>query len=259
MADILLQGTTYNNVPYVDLPTTSSGTARFHEDALKMGVLRNDAELVNTWSKDSMFISDDGGTIPAYSTSAKTLIAGANITPTASLTFASYNYYVIERMLTIPSYNTTKIEKSRNEYSVTSAVYEVVEIPASTFKTLDGSKTFTSRSTNVLASSAMYRMLYWSSATAISLYTANYGVYQSPNTPSISSSTLTIKNPSLQMRGSTSYLTQSVWGTISDIRYQYVIELYRVPKNNLNLDGWGIYTQAMHIVDCVKTASHTLS
>ena len=255
MANIELQGNQYLNVPYVDLPTTDQSTARFWEDVLKMGTMRNDAELVQTWSQDAMF----GGTIPAYSTSAQTLIAGANLTPTASLALADYNYYVLIRALTIPSYNTAVIEKSRNEYSVTSSMYEIVEIPAGTFKTLDGSKTYNTRSTNILSAGAAYRMLYWSSATAVALYTSTYGVYQSPTAPTIASLTLTIKNPSLQMRGSTSYLTQSVWGTITDIRYQYVIELYRAPKGNLNLNGWGMYTQAMHIVDCVNTANHKLT
>lgn len=259
MADILLNGTQYLNVPYSDFPTVGGGTARFWEDVLKMGVLRNDAELVQTWSKDSMFVSTDGGTIPAYSTTAQTLIAGADLTPTASLTYASYNYYVLVRTLTIPSYNTATIEKSRNEYSVTSAMYEIFEIPASTFKTLDGSKAVTSRSTNVVSAGTAQRLLYWSSATAVALYHSTNGVYQAPTAPTISSSTLTLKNPSLQIRGHTSYLTSTVWGTISDIRYQYVIELYRAPKGNLNLNGWGMYTQAMHIVDCVNTVNHNLT
>lgn len=259
MANIELLGNTYQNVPYVDLPTTSQTTARFWEDVLKMGVLRNDAELVQTWSKDSMFVSTDGGTIPAYSTTAQTLIAGANLTPTVSLTYESYNYYVLVRTITIPSYNTATIEKSRNEYTIASAMYEIVEIPASTFKTLDGSKTYSPRSPNVVSAGIAYRMLLWSSATAVTVYASTYGVQQIPTAPSLSTPTLTLKNPSLQMRGSTTYLTQSVWETISDIRYQYVIELYRAPKNNLNLDGWGMYTQAMHIVDCVQTANHKLT
>lgn len=259
MADILLQGTTYQSVPYIDLPTTSRTTARFLEDVLKTGVLRSDAELVQTWSKDSMFVSTDGGTIPAYSTTAQTLIAGAELTPTVSLTYASYNYYVLVRTITIPSYNTATIEKSRNEYTIASAMYEIVEIPASTFKTLDGSKTYTARSPNVVSAGIAYRILLWSSATAVTAYSSTYGVHQIPTAPSLSTPTLTLKNPSLQMRGSTTYLTQSVWETISDIRYQYVIELYRAPKNNLNLDGWGVYTQAMHIVDCVNNATHNLT
>ena len=46
MANIELQGNQYLNVPYVDLPTTDQSTARFWEDVLKMGTMRNDAELV---------------------------------------------------------------------------------------------------------------------------------------------------------------------------------------------------------------------
>lgn len=45
----------------------------------------------------------------------------------------------------------------------------------------------------------------------------------------------------------------------TDIRYQYIIDVYRSPKNNLNIDGFGIYTQADHIVDCVYSTNQKLT
>lgn len=260
MANIELNGNTYSNVPYVDLPTTSQTTARFWEDVLKMGVLRNDAELVQTWSKDSLFVADDHGTIPAYSTSATTIAASVDLTPTYTINYTNYNYYALVRALTIPIYNTATKEKGIVDYSVLSGCVEVVEFPQNTFRSLDGSKTFTSSSANAISAGAAYRMLYWSSATAISVYTSSsYGIQQIFAAPAFASGVMTAKSPSLQFRGSTTYLTSSAWGKITDIRVQYVIELYRAPKNHLNLDGWGIYTQGRHVVDCVNSTNHNLT
>lgn len=262
MANISLIGNTYMNVPYVDLPTTDQTTARFWEESLKFGVLRNDAEVYQTWSKDSLFVQDDGGAIPAYTTTTTTLVASADLSPTSyTLSYANYNYYILLRALTIPIYNTNTKAKGRPEYSVTSALYEIVEYPSGTFKTLDGSISYDYRNAVLNTAGTSYRMLYWTGASAVSLYTSSsYGINQLTSTPSLSSGgVITVKNPSLQIRGYASYLSSSVWDTLTDIRVQYIIELYRAPKDHLNLDGWGIYTQAKHIANCAVSATHKLT
>ena len=232
---------------------------------LKRGVLRPDAELVKTWSHDSLFVTDDEGTISAYSTTAKTLHTGAAITPTQSLSLANYRYFVLVRCLTIPVYNTNTKQAGRPDYSVTSGLYEIAEVDASTFTSLDGAKTYATRYTTVYAAGAGYRMPYWTSATGFGVYTASsYGVHQTLVAPTISSSTsatptLTVKDPNLVIRGSTTYLTSATWGTLTDIRRQYVIELYRISKANDTLTGWGVWSQMLHIRDCVNTTNHNLT
>lgn len=260
MANIELAGNQYLNVPYTDLPTVGGGTARFWEDVLKIGVLRQDAEMVQSWSKDSLFVNDDGGTIPAYTTSATTLVAAADLTPTYAVDYTNYNYYILVRALTIPTYNTSTKSAARPEYSILTGCYEIVEFPANTIKTLDGSKSYASRSGTTTAAGAAYRMLYWSSGSAVSMYTSTtYGIHQVIAAPGTSSGILTVKRPSLYIRGSSTYLSSTVWGTLTDIRVQYVVEAYRAPKGNLNLNGWGMYTQGDHILDCVNTANHKLT
>lgn len=260
MANIELIGNQYMNVPYVDLPKVGGGTARFWEEVLKMGVIRNDAELVKTWSHDSLFVTDDNGTIPAYTTSATTLVASSNIGTTYTVDMTNYDYFVLIRGLTIPVYNTSTPAKSRNEYAVMSAAYELVNYPANTYTSLVGNKTYASNFPIISSSYASYCMLYWSSATAVKLYNAtSYGVAQTVAAPSISGSTLTVQSPTLKIRGSSTYLTSGVWGTITDIRWQYIIECYRAPKGHLNLNGWGLLQQGLHIVDCAESTNHKLT
>lgn len=231
----------------------------------KMGVIRPDAELIQTWSHDALFVEDEKGTIPSYTTGATTIHTGAAITPTVSLALNTYNYYVLFRCLTIPIYNTDTKEKGREDYSVTSVLYEITDVAGNTFTTLDGTKTYASRYTTVYVAGVGYRMPYWTSATAMSVYTAStYGLHQTAAAPTVSSTssatpTLTIKDPNLYIRGSSTYFTSSAWGKITDARLQYVIELYRVAKTDNVLQGWGIWSQMQHIRDCVNTTNHKLT
>ena len=63
--------------------------------ALKMGVIRPDAELINTWSYDKLWVEDDLGTIPAYTTTSTTLQASVELTPTVSLELDDYRYFIL--------------------------------------------------------------------------------------------------------------------------------------------------------------------
>ena len=232
---------------------------------LKMGVIRPDAELVKTWSYDKLWVTDDEGTIPSYTTSATTIHTGAAITPTESLALSDYHYFILFRCITIPIYNTTTKEAGRPDYSVTSGLYEVAEVPGDTFTSLDGTQTYASRYTSIYVVGAGYRMPYWTGASKFSVYTAStYGVHQTVAAPTVSSTssatpTLTIKDPNLYIRGSATYMTSSAWGKMTDIRRQYVIELYRVSKANDTLGGWGIWSQMQHIRNCVNTTNHKLT
>lgn len=226
---------------------------------LKMGVIRPDASLIKTYTYDKLAVTDEELTIPAYTTSSTTIQAGQSLSETVALDFSTYDYYMLQRYLTIPVYNTDTKEKGRPEYSYGSVLAEIIVNPADTAKTLDGTKSY---GTAVIATNNMgaYRMLYWSSATAISLYnTYTYGVYQYFAAPTISSNVMTVKGPAKMIRGSTTYMTSSAWGKMTDIRCQYVIDVYRAPKGNLNLDGWGAYQQMTGIVNCVNTTNHKLT
>ena len=77
--------------------TISGGTTE-----LKMGVLRPDAEIVQTYSYDKYIVADEGITIPSYTTTQTALLASSNLSPTVSMDLTNYDYYVLTRTLTIP-------------------------------------------------------------------------------------------------------------------------------------------------------------
>ena len=230
---------------------------------LKMGILLPAAELVQTYSYDKYIHANESVTIPAYSTSAQTLKASAALTPTVTLNLTSYDYYILERFLTMPTYNTTTKQKGRPVYQVYTMAYEIVSTAANIFK--DGNTAYTSPLATVTTAGGAARLIYWSSNSKVTVGNTNsYGTFQAAVAPTISSNTvtnptLTINSPTLQIRGSSTYLTSAVWSTITDIRYQYKIEVYRIPKSTYNLDGWGLTTQLDRLIECADSSSHNLT
>ena len=246
--------------------TVTAPNGYYPEDAtktvpiiLKPTVLRPDAELVKTFTYDKKAVADLELTLPGYSTTAQTLLASSNLSPTISVNLDNETFFVVERFLTIPEYSTTSKAKGRAEYTYCTYIYELARVPANIIKTIDGSKTITSVS-NLISTMTSFRLLYWSSASAISLYASNgYGCYQTPTTPGLSGSTLTIKSPALALRGSTTYFTSTFMNALSDIRYQYVIDVYKAPKQAMGIDGWVSNTLVNHVLECANSNTHKLT
>lgn len=259
MADITLMGASYTDVPAVTLPKTGGGIATFYGE-LTPYALRPDAELIQTYTSDQMAVADLGLTIPSYTTTAQTLKSASNLSPTISVDLANYRYIAVERFLTIPQYSVTTKGKGRQEYLWCNYIYEVTRADANEFATiLDPTKKITSAQI-LWATSYLYRHLYWTSSSAITLYGSNaYGCYQTPSSPSISGSTMTIKAPLLGARGHSTYFTSTYMNALTDIRYQYVIDVYRAPLNDLNVDGWEHEQLLQHMVACINSTDHKLT
>lgn len=241
---------------YTAAGVKTAGTSSGGGTTLKMGVLRPDAEIVQTYSYDKYIVADEGKTIPSYTTSSTTLLASSSFSPKVSMDLTNYDYYVLTRTLTIPQYSITTIAAGRQEYAIGSYLYEITSLPENTFPSIiEPTKKVTNRSTTVY-NAGFTRLIYYSSGTTIVGYNTNSGCNQSTTKPSVSGTTLTLKSPALVISGNTSYFSSTYWNATTDIRYQYIIETYRAPKGNLNIDGWGIYNQAQHVVDCVDNGGN---
>lgn len=223
-------------------------------------VMRPDAEKVYTLSYDKYIVADEGVTFPAYTTSSQTLKASQTISPTVARDPANYNYYVAERALSIPEYSVTTKAKGRVEYSYASAFYEIVDYPANTISALLNNTKVTALSYSIFSAGNNVGLVYWSSGTALARYAlASYGVAQTITAPTCTASAITIKTPALITRGHTTYFTNTYMNAVTDVRYQYIIEVYRAPKEHLSFDGWGLYNMSEHVMDCVHSSTHTLT
>lgn len=222
--------------------------------------MRPDAELIQTWSDDYLVNADKGITIPAYSTTAATIVAAASLTPTFTTDYNNYDYIVITRTLTIPIYSTTTAVKGRVEYHANIVSGEYSRFPSGTFKAINGSgKIYTTTATSTMTSAIMGRLIYWTSTSAISAYsTSAYGTYQTPQTITSGATSISVKSPVVGVRGHTSYFTSAAWANMTDIRCQYIIELYRAPKNALGQNGFFYQSGLIDIANCAQTDEHKL-
>ena len=228
---------------------------------LKMGVLRPDAELMKTISYDKLIHADEEVTMPGYTTTQTVLKATAALSETYTISYGSYDWYILIRTLTIPTYNVSTKGKGRAEYHFSSTMYEIAEIPANTIHALvEPTRKYSSRTVSMPATAAVSRLVYYSGASTLTAYsTAAYGPHQSIVAPAVNSGVLTFNSPDLRTRGSTSYYTQTYMDATTDIRYQYVIEVWRAAKSSLNLNGWGQKHQVLHIIDCAQSDTHKLT
>lgn len=223
--------------------------------------MRPNAEIIKTWSDDFLVHTDKSVTIPSYTTSATTLIAAANLTA-QTIDMSAYDYFLAQRCLTIPIYSATTKLKGRIEYATGSYFSEAIAIPIDDLIALnDSTKKLGSAGYSYVSGTTLYRALYWSTTSALSLYTAStYGPQQALQAPNAFGSTsVQPKSPQVTIRGSTSYFTQNAWNILTDIRCQYIIELYRAPKNSLNKKGFFNQSSILHAVNCATSSTHKLT
>lgn len=229
--------------------------------AVKMGALRPDAELVQTWSYDKLWVADEEGTIPAYSTSTTTLKASSALTPTVTLNPSAYNYIIVGRCLSYPIYNNTSKARGRQEYIITAHGYELCQLPIGSFDSIDKSGSIANAYGYVVSDIPHQNvMIYWNTSTALncSSSSSGYGAYLGTIAPTVSGNVLTVNSPTCNIRGSSNFLNSTYWGYMTDIRFQWIIELYRVPIS-ASVKGWERLSQLYHVRDCVNDASHTLT
>lgn len=207
-----------------------------------MGTLRPDSELVKRWSGDSLLVHDEGITIPSYSTSAVTLRATSTL-ETVNVDSQTYCYFVATRHITRPIYNTTATGKGRFEYYITSQIGECLYNVANELKAANGTSYGSSIAYYLVL--AQSRGLYFSATSTVGQITTSYGTYAT-TAHTYSGTTVTIKKPAVSIRGNSNYYSSTYWGYTTDVRNQYVIELWRAPKTPI--DGWGVGSQYHHVI-----------
>lgn len=234
--------------------TQTTGTASGGGGAPILGVLRPDAELVKRFAYDKLVVSDLGVTLPSYVTSAQTLVA-SSVLETLAVDYDTYSYGVVQRLMANPIYSTSTKGSGRAEYYFSSYYYETVRFPTG-FLSIDGKQA--SNNYNANATMNRYALAYWSGASTLNVTATQNGAYAIPSTPTMSSSTiLSISSPAFNMKGNGTYFNSTYWGYTTDIRAQYIIEVYRTPKTPM--DGFAITSMMASMVDDIETNGGTLT
>lgn len=224
----------------------------------KPGVLRGDAELVQKWTYDKLAVADEGYTIPSYTTSEQTVKASEDVSvPIAD----GYDYYFTVRMMAYPVYNNASVAKGRQEVFISSFSAESVRIPKEEFEADNGTKVNGQESFNTVYTNSQYRDVYWSSSSDLIASNAlmNGATMRIPNSSAyISNGSYVFKTPACYLSGSNTVFNSTYWGYMTDIRFQYIAELYRVPTS-AEVRGYAVTSNLAHANNCWKSDSKTLT
>lgn len=253
---------TENGVRTEDVTNYASAQITANVPQMQRSILRPDAVKVESWSYDKLWIEDEGETLPAYSTTALTLKASEQLESTHEFDLDNYKYFVLERGLAIPIYNTDTIARGRPEWSLSSCAYELVYPERGAFHALvDPTKAYGSIALSwVVSGGAVYRMPYFTNgAGALSVYAAtSYGLWVSMTAPSWTSGAVQVNSPSLTLRCQPNVFDQPFYEALDDIRFQWVVELWREPIGSLGYNGWAANQELDKILGCVYSTDHKL-
>lgn len=223
--------------------TASGGGGTFTP---KFGVIRPDAELVYKWTYDKKYVADLGNTIPSYTTSRTTLISSEALTP-AITPSNDYVYFVLYRTIVYPIYSTTSRGYGYEEYMFSISAYERIVAKPGVIKNASGIA-HNSPLTFMLPCGSTSQIIYNSGSTSISVGNSpQYGFRTSIDAPTTK---MNISSPYLFFRGSSTYMSSTAWEYVTDVRFMYVVEVYRYPNNENELDGWTGQMQMMRAIDC---------
>ncbi len=214
-------------------------------------------ELVKRYTYDKKLIRD--GVIqsfPAYKTSSLTIVNMDTIEQ-LTLDYANYYYFLIGRTLTTPIFNTNVKAAGRPEYNMSTYIgfpfYGPSDIPCIS----DPDKTADQSSVSLSKGIAEHVLVYWNSENTIQAVETQYGISQNMGViQTATSNTLTVKNPAVIMRGFNTYFNQTYWEALTDVRCQYVIEVYRQLKQGISNSFWWNYD---YIIDRIRTNNGALT
>ena len=221
--------------------------------------IRPDAELWQSWTYDKYIVADEGVTISAYTTTAQTLKASEQLDEiTADV--EHYRYFITLRTLAYPEYSTSNTGRGRFEWSSMLGTYEFIFTPMAELHPLVPGDYRIATNSAAVQGGVSYRGLYFSGADGLSVYaTSTYGIWTPNVAPLYVSGKMRVNSPSFTMRGQPNILDQPFWEAITDIRFQYVIELWRVPLGSLQYDGWSNMQSVDLALDCLYSADHKLT
>lgn len=251
--DITQNGTRTEDVTRFEFAEINTAVPQIQQIAI-----RPDAVLEESFTYDKRIVADEGITIPPYQTTTVTLKATEQLAEISADT-EHYRYLLVYRTLAIPEYNTGNIEKGRFEWSCLVGAYEFVFTPTEDLKPLVPGEYRASPNALAAQGSVSARGVYFSSDTSLITFTsASYGIWTPNVSQEYSYGKIRIKSPSFTMRGHANIFAQSFWEAITDIRFQYVYELWRVPLGSLNYNGWSNQQSVDKTLDCLYSPSHKL-
>ena len=225
-------------------------------DPLKRGAIRPDAELVRSYIYDRRIVRDEGVVLPQQGSGIFQLKESEILSPTIELD-NNYYYYILSKLLTVPIFNSTDKWQGREEYCITVQNYELVYIPAGMFKSLIDGTVYNTPVYGFNTTGSMTQQILWQSDDQLAVYELSaYGATQMPRMPVLNNQIIYIYSPAFQLYGNENIFHN---GALTDIRYQYTIDVWKVRRESMGINGWAITQELEHGIQCAQSEDHKLT
>lgn len=245
MANVSLWGVDYTNVPAIDVPMTGGGTSRFWDmsngETEWMG-LNVTLDSANSWTSSTK-LKDTGFSTWTPSTTAATVEAA---TSHSTFTGDLENYeYAVQYLWDVNVvYDGTEAQKALLLREYGCQTYFICRRPSTLTSMTTGTSPYNASMS--MNSSAYYAKYYNGSSTLTSAAAPGYGIwlYYSGTEPSLSSTssvspTITLKNPAIRARCSTTYLSTGNCGKINqeDTLFKVACKVYKIEIGSTPIKG----------------------
>jgi hypothetical protein len=251
MADIIINGSQFNEVPSIVVPQAVGGNAEFFDMSGDMAWLGKNAECIN----DNVYSIEDtldntlfNGWTP--STTAKAIVS-AKTAATFAADLSKYDYYLIWECGVDPAYTGTPTQKALTILARTYIVQELCKRPSSWANIEAGN--FNGNACTSLYTSNFLRYYGTTTGTVTYTWAVSYGFYFGATAATFSSSTannptVTVKTPTLSTRCSTTYFSTGNAALVDQANSKWWIhgKLYRVKSNGVLR---GIYGKVVDIIN----------
>ena len=227
---------------YIVLPSTGGGGSQ----PVIVGALRPDAELFNTVTYDKYLVDDLGVTIPAYSTTASTILAASTIGESITFDNTQYSIVNVKKILVTPEYSDATIGKGRQIFWSYFGLEEYLVVNPDIIRS-----NLRSGRLNIYGN---YLGAYNDTSRAVFDSSGSGGIYITSCTSQLtgnsqsSSITLDFYHGAISIKGHATYLNQTYWDYLTDIRFQFVIKSYRIPRSS-SVDGFADMSIMTSIID----------
>ena len=213
--------------------------AQYNDMSKDMAWLGNNAELLNSniyTKEDNLKNTLFNGWTP--STTAKTIVATANVSPTVAIDLANYEYYIVWECGCTPAYTGEPTLKAHALLTKCYLVQEVCKRPSSWANIQ--ANAFNGNACVTLYTGNFERYYGTTQGSVTYSWNVSYGFYFAATAATFANSTadsttMTIKTPTFNARCSTSYMSTGNAALVDQANSDWYIKgkLYRVTKDGI--------------------------
>ena len=236
MADIVINGAEFRDVPSILIPKIDGGNEQFYDMSGDYAWMGLDCELISKFFEETKSLAETDFATWTPSTTAKAIVATRSI-HTFAADLENYEYLLRWKFCFDAAWGDEAAKKVRPIRECDAIYQMIIKRPGSLAAVKSGS--FAANAC-VTLNTAPLLVYYNSSAAEAYTFSTSYGVYAAAQAATFSNSssntpTVTVKTPPVSARCSSTYFSTTRAGDIDqeNSKYHLTGELFRVKKGSI--------------------------